>query len=161
MEVELRRLLELEEHPLDLSYMDLDVLPKIPSDVKVLQCSGNNLTQLPELPRGLTHLYCSHNQLTSLPDPLPEGLLALYCCGNQLTYLPDKLPPNLLIFICENNHFPEREYGEPIHEYVTRINQIASQIRTVDRTLVFKEELMMRAWHPSRVDKWVEAGIDF
>jgi hypothetical protein len=25
---------------------------------------------------------------------------------------------------------------------------------------IIREELMMKAWHPSRVMKWVEAGLD-
>jgi len=25
---------------------------------------------------------------------------------------------------------------------------------------IIREELMMKAWHPSRVNKWIEAGMD-
>jgi len=32
--------------------------------------------------------------------------------------------------------------------------------RSWERTSQFKEELVMRAWHPDRVQKWLDAGMD-
>ena len=36
----------------------------------------------------------------------------------------------------------------------------SSRVRCRMRSNAFKEELVAKAWHPSRVEKWLEAGID-
>ena len=32
--------------------------------------------------------------------------------------------------------------------------------RAKERSALIKEELVAKAWHPSRVEKWLEAGLD-
>jgi len=32
--------------------------------------------------------------------------------------------------------------------------------RAKERSALIKEELVAKAWHPSRVEKWLEAGMD-
>ena len=59
----------------------------LPTSLKFLYCSNNQLTSLPDLPSHLQELICYNNQLTSLPD-LPNSLRKLYCSENQLTSLP-------------------------------------------------------------------------
>jgi len=71
------------------------------SNIKLLDCSNNQLTQLPQLPKNLKYLYCSSNQLTELPL-LPPNLKILDCIYNKLTQLP-KLTSNLTNLSCSNN----------------------------------------------------------
>ena len=76
-------------------------MPPLPSCLKYLNCSNNQLTSLPPLPPTLKYLKCSNNQLTSLP-PLPSTLIILCCSNNQLTNLP-KLPRHLEELLNFNN----------------------------------------------------------
>ena len=73
----------------------------LPTSLKFLYCSNNQLTSLPDLPSHLQELICSYNQLTSLPD-LPNSLQILVCSGNQLISLPDL--PNSLKKLSFNNN---------------------------------------------------------
>ena len=78
------------------------LLPNIPSNITILDCSCNNLRSLPELPSKLVYLNLSKNlQLTCLPV-LPPTLVNLNCAYNQITCLPI-LPPTLVNLNCEYN----------------------------------------------------------
>jgi Leucine-rich repeat (LRR) protein len=72
-----------------------------------LHCANNALTALPAaLPANLKVLDCSMNELTSLP-PLPDGLVALSACSNPITNLPP-LPASLAFL---NGNFLNAERG--------------------------------------------------
>lgn len=71
---------------LELQDLDLEELPKIPPNVKLLNCSSNLLTKLPELPN-CEVLSCFNNKLTELPE-LPKCEVLL-CYGNKLRKLPN------------------------------------------------------------------------
>jgi hypothetical protein len=185
MDIAKERVRNWTSGPLNLTWLGLTELPELPAGLTELYCSFNQLTTLPDtLPAGLTTLHCSYNQLTTLPDTLPAGLIYLHCYNNQLTTLPDTLPaglrtlhcfdnqlttlpdtlPAVLKWLsCSNNHFPNREYNETIPDYVARINAIAeaaSKERITQRCALYFEELTEVAWHPSRVEKWMLAGVD-
>jgi hypothetical protein len=132
-------------------------------------CSGNHLTELPPLPDTLQYLDCNTNDIRILPD-LPEGLIILGCEKNPLETLPE-LPHQLSHITCE---LPV--YNEPINEtHMTseRVQCINKQIvdwmemlaqhsrdRCEIRCALYKEEIMMKVWHPSRVEKLLEMGYD-
>jgi len=64
---------------------------------------------------------------------------------------------------CHSNNFPNKEYEEPIPEYVARVNAIAeteSKDRIVARCALYFEELAKKVWHPSRVERLMLAGVD-
>jgi Leucine-rich repeat (LRR) protein len=86
---------------LNCSVNQLTYLPTLPQNLKILYCSNNQLTSLPTLPQNLTELNCYNNKLTSLPT-LPQNLKILYCSNNQLTSLPT-LPQNLDYLDCSYN----------------------------------------------------------
>jgi len=81
--------------------LNLTTLLPLPSNIKILNVSQNNLNKLPALPPGLKQLYCNNNKLTQLPD-LPDTLEEIHCCDNQLECLP-KLPKNLRTLWCKHN----------------------------------------------------------
>jgi len=87
--------------PLDLSNLQLEWLPPLPSNLRELNCKNNHLTILPLLPEKLKVLYCDNNQLTTLPE-LPNTLHILFCGKNKLTTLPE-LPNTLQILFCSVN----------------------------------------------------------
>jgi len=76
---------------LDLSDMNLTVLPDILKDISVdgdFFCGTNNLTSLENCPKTVdANFYCGHNKLTSL-DGAPEYVGgSFYCSFNNLTSL--------------------------------------------------------------------------
>lgn len=86
---------------LDLSSLGLTKLPKLPDNLKYLECDHNELTSLPTLPSNLLYLACDRNYLTTLP-PLPDSLEALTCSMNTITSLPP-LPNSLEELYCGDN----------------------------------------------------------
>ena len=144
-------------------------IPELPSHLNVLMCGGNHLTEIPPLPDTLQYLDCNTNDIRILP-PLPESLLILGCEKNPLETLPE-LPLQLSHITCE---LPV--YHEPLEllhmtpERVQRINQEIvdwmkmlaqhSRDRCEMRCAIYKEEIMMKVWHPKRVEKLLEMGYD-
>jgi E3 ubiquitin-protein ligase SspH2 len=72
---------------LDLSSLGIKWLPKIPTHIKILNCSRNRLTSLPRLPRGLQELTCNNNLLTQLPT-LPPNLRVVHYKNNPIKNTP-------------------------------------------------------------------------
>jgi len=48
------------------------------------------------------------------------------------------------------------EFDNPYCEFPYYI----MKLRAKDRISKFKEELVMKAWHPDRVQKWLDSGMD-
>jgi hypothetical protein len=104
---------------------------------------------------------CYRNKLTFLPE-LPDLLDDLWCSDNQLLSLPE-LPDSLRQLVCSGNHLPEHPWNEAIPDYVARVKAFAekaSKDRIVQRCRTVFEELAQKVWHPSRVEKWMLAGVD-
>jgi hypothetical protein len=68
---------------LDLSNLNLKVLPYIPEGITILKCNNNNLEFIENLPSSLIELHCENNFLTYL-FKLPENLKVLKCKNNQV-----------------------------------------------------------------------------
>ncbi len=88
---------------LDCSYNQLTNLPPLPDKLEILNCSHNQLTSLPTLPSKFIILNCSHNQLTSLPT-LPAHIRGLDCNSNLLTSLPSLPNGRMDSIICYGNN---------------------------------------------------------
>ena len=162
----------------NLCHLGLTELPPLPSHITSLWCDGNQLTHLPSLPPGLTQLRCDQNQLSCLPllphrlhilrcdknslvslPPLPESLRVLWCHQNCLTTLP-VLPTQLTDLSCAENRLIPPLYKESPHHYEGRLREHESKMRIHSRVKQYKEELMMNRWHPSRVERLLNAGLD-
>lgn len=63
-------------------------------------------------------------------------------------FFPELFTPGL--WDAENGH---------IRKWIIQFNSVHSK-RLLQRISVFKEELLANAWHPSRVNKWLESGKD-
>jgi hypothetical protein len=103
------------------------------------------LTSLPSLPHGLQKLYCSHNPLKSLPE-LPSTLLGLAYVlpHNDQLFISNELTPDIV-----------KQLNDENQEWMAQ-----SKKRCTARCKIYKEEIMMKAWHPSRVEKLLEMGYD-
>jgi hypothetical protein len=107
--------------------------------------------------------------LTSLP-PLPPTLIRLNCLGNPLETLPE-LPSTLLELKCELPMFDDAivliGMQPDLVDHTNRLIRNAtitwaqlSRDRCTTRCAIYKEEIMMKAWHPSRVERLIEMGYD-
>jgi hypothetical protein len=86
----------------------------------------------------------------------------LYCTGTQITSIPE-LPASLTSLFCASKSLIiHREKDESIPDYNLRWRawreENISKPRVQERTRRLKEELMMDAWHPDRVERWLDAG---
>jgi hypothetical protein len=77
-----------------------------------------------------------------------------------MQYLSYTNCPNLLIQPMEGEMIQAYEQRwKPIREeQKKKREELANKKRTQARCLTVKEELMAAAWHPSRVEKWLEIG---
>lgn len=100
---DLRRI--LKKYPnlrvLDCSANQLTNLDYLPAKLRILICNANQITSLDYLPNNIQELYCSKNIISNL-DHLPNDLQILYCHTNKITSL-DHLPDGLRILDCYGN----------------------------------------------------------
>ena len=158
----------LPELPAGLKMLDchdtqLTSLPKLPDSLERLECDHTQLTSLPKLPDSLEDLQCEHTQLTSLPK-LPTGLRRLFCHSTPLTTLPE-LPAGLRALCCVDTPLVlQRSKGESIADYNLRWREWreeqASKQRIQSKHRLLKEEIVMEAWHPRKVERWLELGAE-
>jgi len=162
----------------------LTSLPSLPDSLENLYLEGNRITALPPLPKRLIELSCRANLITELPDTLPPGLTLLSCGENRITRLPFELPHSLVEIEAAGNDLicvPElsshqhlsisrrlttldlwRNFVETDREWIGRIpvDPRVSKKRITQRCEAIQEELMMKMWHPSRVERLMLAGVD-
>ena len=137
---------------MDCADNKLETIESFPQGLKELNCECNCLKTLPNFPKTLIKCYTQYNDLVSLP-PLNEGLIELMYHKNNvsLDYIPDSLssisndiqPPNKFIFT-----------------YLETFRSVVEKQRNIKRTLKIKEELMMKVWHPNRIEKLLAMGYD-
>lgn len=79
----LKRISEMKDDKLDLSWLNIRSVPPLSPTLKALDCSYSNIDELPELPQTLESLKLSHTKLKFLP-PLPSSLVSIECknCKN-------------------------------------------------------------------------------
>lgn len=166
----------------------LKCLPELPNRLKYLKCEFNKLVHIPRLPKSLTSLTCYYNHLVELPE-IHYGMEYLCCENNRILTLP-YLPESMRYLTCDNHLYSEdikNSDGECMFPYCP--NKIISDVesdsdhyetasdhyetehticfihmlaqkRIQARTKLVKEGIMMKAWHPSRVSRLIELGID-
>lgn len=75
------------EAELDLSGLGLSILISLPSYVKKLNISSNNLVEVMILPVEIKELKCANNKIKKLR--LPRGIEKLSCENNELPFYPN------------------------------------------------------------------------
>jgi len=140
------------------SQTPIESLPLLPSSLHTLKCSNNRLMSLPPLPSSLQTLDCSINLITELP-PLPLCLGELDCRYNQIPMLPD-IHHRMSYLLCNESNEWARRPKETMYDHMDRVKWLTSQRRVNKRCSSVKEGIMMKAWHPSRVERLLLAGID-
>jgi hypothetical protein len=103
---------EKKDWALKISGFNLKTVPPLPSDIKRLDVTFNQLTVLPaHLPAGLQKLDVSFNRLAALPEHLPASLQELDVNCNHLRTLSERLPAGLRTLSAGSNRLiavPER-----------------------------------------------------
>lgn len=149
MECEIRefpdKLPDTLEH-LILRYTDIDVIKHLPSNLMSVDVSFTGVRSLPALPRNLVSLWMEGTQMTEVPD-VPDSLVVLYTMHND--FLPIDFPLSFLDIL----YFSQ-------HDYVDLVRHYQQKRRQRFRMSLLKESLMAAAWHPARVERWVEAGVE-
>jgi hypothetical protein len=123
-------------------------LPPLPSVLKHLDCVSNHIRLLPSLPEGLNVLYCKENQLETLSE-FPLGL----------TYLMYDMPYHQQIELTEATPEDIESINAQVRGWI-EIQERESKMRSMKRCAQYKEEIMMKVWHPSRVEKLLEMGYE-
>ena len=79
----MKRIAEMKDDKLDLSWLNIRYVPPLSPTLKSLNCSYSNIDTLPKLPGTLETLNCSYTKLKYLP-PLPNKLSSIECknCRN-------------------------------------------------------------------------------
>jgi Leucine-rich repeat (LRR) protein len=142
----------------------------LPASLCVLNVSGTALTRLPPLPATLQSLIISHTQIRELPADLPVHLHTLNVTGTpierigalplylrsliaedctRLRLLPAYLPTSLT-HLNTKGCLLLRVRREPMEG----IQSFAERWRQWWRQQVYREELMVAAWHTGRVLDW-------
>ena len=166
----LKRILNLDRLPV-LSYLNVSgssiaSLPRLPASLTTLKASFcRKLTSLPLLLRTkLRMLTLYRTPIVRLPD-LPETMWSLDIAltnvrGEDFPMIPDSLS------ILNTDGTPAVEDGflpsrtEPFSEYAVRVRTFWNACLRKSRYDALFEELMMAAWHPDRVSKWLDQGED-
>lgn len=85
---------------INCDHCDLDYLPVLPKNLRILYCNNNKLIELPELPPNIRCVYCSNNKITSFPV-LHEGIISYHGSGNNYKKI-DGLPKSLIALSISN-----------------------------------------------------------
>lgn len=144
----------------------------VPSGLKVLDLSGNDLTLLPDLPDTLEVLILNNCRLLKyLPKRLPTNLRVLDVRNcDRLTTLPTDVPECLKEvwadgctkiddWLWENgykwgvgSYWATPKFLRQMHEGRDEI----AQERAQKRCRALRQEIVAAAYHPRRVERWLE-----
>ena len=120
----------------------LAFLPSLPANLRILNCFGNPLETLPELPSTLQQLKSELPIYYEFDEEIQEEIQH----GGRMIY--DGMYPDLVGAV---NYMIVRA--------ATYVNQ-ESKKRCNKRCAQYKEEIMMKAWRPSRMEMLIEMGYD-
>jgi Leucine-rich repeat (LRR) protein len=150
---------------LDCNYNQLIELKNLSNKLKNLNCSNNQLKELENLPNKLTYLNCNNNQLTELKN-LPNALQYLNCNHNQLIELKN-LPNTLYTLFCEHNQllFTELSKILKLNKFIKfyckyKLFKFIFYNLIRKRCSKYKEDLIAKALHPSRIFKYFNNSDD-
>jgi hypothetical protein len=124
-------------------------LPELPKTLEVLQLENcRELRSLPHLPEGLRVLDIRGcRSLKTLPE-IPDSVKEIWCGGC------DRLRPT---WIREN----ASNYWD-IPKWIRAEQEKVVKERVQKRTRELRQEIVAAAYHPKRVEKWLEqCGFDF
>jgi hypothetical protein len=134
---------------LDWSGRDFTYLPALPPTLEILQLENcRQLKALPRLPEGLRVLDIRGcKNLKTLPE-IPASVQEIWCGGC------DSLRPS---WIREN----ASNYWD-LPKWIRAEQEKAVKERIQKRTRELRQEIVAAAYHPRRVEKWLEqCGFDF
>lgn len=146
-----------------IEYCDIETLPELHENMKHLSVQGTTINELPMLPSRLEFLDCSNCEfLTELPE-LPKTLTQLRYGGTPLKTVPEKAPGTWPMLVLKYNitDIDPCDYNAMISRFKLKVSEWNreedARKRVQTRCKAIKEELMMEAWKPTRVQKWIDS----
>ncbi len=134
---------------LDWSFRSITYLPGLPKTLEVLQLVNcSELTKLPPLPEGLRVLDIRGcKKLKTLPE-IPDSVEEIWCAGCS------SLRPRYIV----EDAFSYWDVPKSFRAYQQK--EIRERIQK--RTRELRQEIVAAAYHPRRVERWLEqCGFDF
>jgi len=134
---------------LDWSNRDFTHLPDLPASLEILQLENcRQLKSLPRLPEGLRVLDIRGcRSLKALPE-IPDSVKEIWCSGC------DSLRPS---WVREN----ASNYWD-MPKWIRAEQETVAKERIQKRARELRQEIVAAAYHPRRVEKWLEqCGFDF
>lgn len=100
---------------LNCSENQIEIICGLPRSLEILDCNSNKITFIfLSIQRNLSHLYCYDNQLRqilfSFESQESGKLKVLHCQNNQIETIDSKLPEGMMEFLCDNNRLTEKPY---------------------------------------------------
>lgn len=128
---------------LDWSNRNINYLPELPKTLEILQVQNcTELTELPSLPEGLRVLDIRGcKRLKTLPE-IPESVEEIWCAGCS------SLRPRYIV---------EESWSYwSIAEWIRHDHEEERKKRIQKRTRSLRQEIVAAAYHPRRVERWLE-----
>jgi hypothetical protein len=158
----------LPELPNTLTYLSvikapIKVIPRLPKKLRYLALSYTLIEECLNLEDNtqLETLYFNKS-IAVVPPKLPKTLKYLICIGVSWKSMPE-LPESLILLLVSGNtlNVPRRKDNESHTNYIVRIREWDSKNRIQARNRLLFEEIVMEAWHPRKVDRWLQLGAEF
>ena len=148
---------------LDLNYNSLKDIPDgLPETLEYLNLSGNLIQQFPEkcnLPNSLKMFHANSNRILKIPAWFLEFKKMQFTIHNNCLIKP-VLTTNCLTDSCQwiGNKFISSAISI---QKIWRIRLLKRLIRTINRTLALKDELLANAMHPSRATRFQDISQEW
>lgn len=161
---------------LDFQHCNLTHLPPLPKTLDELDVRYNKITHIPEIPAATTYVNIIGNPVQTYPYIYRKNIWIVYDYNSYATALnssrfminartvfsPLHMLKDLDVDI-DQDPFMDIYEDDGFQLTLIRRLQVMCEIQTQVACRAFlktiKEELMMRTWHPSRVEAW--CGVDF
>ena len=177
-EMEISSLPPLPAGLLGLDFQDcaLTALPPLPKQLEELDVRNNRIAHIPEIPATVEYINICGNPIVTYPYIYRTNIWIMFdynhyaaalthpklSIDRMLAYSPLHLLEDLDVRI-EDDPFMDIYEDDGFQATLLRRLQVMCEIQKQVACRValktYKEELMMRTWHPLRVEAW--CGVDF
>ncbi len=161
---------------LDVQDCALTDLPPLPKRLDELDVRNNRITRVPEIPATATYVNICGNPIETYPYIYRTNISIMYDYNSyvaafsypkfhidrMIVFTPLHLLEGLDVDIDQDPYmdiYEDEGYQLTLIRRLEVLCEIQKQVACRAFLKTIKEELMMRTWHPSRVEAW--CGVDF
>lgn len=177
-EMEISSLPQLPAGLLGLDFQDcaLMTLPPLPKRLEELDVRNNRIAHIPEIPANVDYVNICGNPIETYPYIYRTNLWIKFDYNHyavalthpklhidhMIVYSPLHLLEDLDVRIDQDPYmdiYEDEGFQLTLLRRLQVMCEIQKQVACRAALKTYKEELMMRTWHPSRVEEW--CGVDF